>query len=142
MYFKLKKRNAGLSTENVLPYTQLNSEAINAVSGIVNQLQVLIEKKKSYLQILSSNTGNMTQKAVESIHSISMIEEILQLYNTAVEPYMGLKASLTQQSKGAILTNIRSLMSSIGYLVNGIKTCLNQITGVTRYRDHAIKYYI
>ena len=97
--FSIEKRNVELSTDNVLPYTQLNSEAINAVGSVVNQLLILLEKKKSDIMIVATDrqqNGRYTMKANDTVHTVVLFEDVLQLYNTAVEPYMGLKSSLTQ----------------------------------------------
>jgi hypothetical protein len=39
--FKIEKKNAGLSTDNLLPYTQLNAEVSDAVNTAINQLFVV-----------------------------------------------------------------------------------------------------
>ena len=47
MVFNIQKKNVGLTTESLLPYTQLNAEVNESVSTSINQLFVLLERKKS-----------------------------------------------------------------------------------------------
>ena len=56
--FQIQKRNAGLMTENLLPYTQMNSEVLETVSAVVNQLFIILEKKKSDVQNIVNQVYN------------------------------------------------------------------------------------
>ena len=107
--FNMEKRNVALSTDNVLPYSQLNYEAIDTVSSIVNALMSILEKKKSDIHNLETNTyHNASAHRIEMINDLSRVEDVLKLYNSAVEPYLGLKSSLTQQTKGAMWNRVRA----------------------------------
>ena len=46
MVFNIERRNASLNPDNVLPYTQLNPEAIEMTSVQVQQLLPLLERKR------------------------------------------------------------------------------------------------
>ena len=118
--FQIEKQNAGLTTENVLPYTQLNTEVLEGASAIIGQLLVLLEKKRADVQSML-NTPH-SAKHDELFHSITSFEEILRLYNTAVEPYNGIKQNLTQQTKSELLNKVRKIISPIAYITNGLNT--------------------
>ena len=47
MVMNIEKKNVGLTTERLLPYTQLNAEVNESVSTAINQLFVLLERKQS-----------------------------------------------------------------------------------------------
>lgn len=127
--FQMQKRNVGLTTENVLPYTQMNSEVLDTVGTVVNQLFVILEKKKN--DIFNYNNSvyhtNNQAKEVELFNEITSFEEVLRLYNTAVEPYSGVRSSLTQQTKGEILNKTRKLLTPIAYITNGIKLIVDKL---------------
>jgi hypothetical protein len=46
LVMQMAKRNANLSSENALPYTQLNMSVIDSTGSLVNQLLVILEKRK------------------------------------------------------------------------------------------------
>ena len=54
MVMNIEKKNVGLTTESLLPYTKFNAEVNESVSTAINQLFVVVERKKSeahtYLQ--------------------------------------------------------------------------------------------
>ena len=47
MVFNIERRNSSLNPDNVLPYTQLNPEAIETTSVQVQQLLPLLERKRA-----------------------------------------------------------------------------------------------
>jgi hypothetical protein len=127
MVFKIEKNNAGLSTENLLPYTQLNAEVTDSVSTTVNQLLVLLEKKKSELHTYKNSNYAVIGMKKASVNELGSIDEVLRLYNTAAEPYLGMKTSLTQATKGQILSTIRKIMPSVTYIVNNLRDVLQNL---------------
>ena len=48
----------------------------------------------------------------------------MRLHNTAVEPYLGMKTSLTQTTKNQLLSSIRKIMPQVSYLVNRLRGAL------------------
>ena len=51
MVFDIEKRNAAINPDNVLPYTQISPEAIQATSANVQQLLPLLEKKRATMSV-------------------------------------------------------------------------------------------
>ena len=47
MVFDIEKRNVGLNPDNVLPYTQINPEAIEATNVPAQQPLLVLEKKRA-----------------------------------------------------------------------------------------------
>ena len=130
--FQIQKRNAGLMTENLLPYTQMNSEVLETVSAVVNQLFIILEEKKSDVQNIVNQVYNDPNNRVNApkdadlFNDLTAFEEVLRLYNTAVEPYNGIRANLTQQTKGEILNKVRQLLNPVAYITNGIKNIIEK----------------
>ena len=99
MVFHIQKKNVGLTTESLLPYTQLNAEVNESVSTSINQLFVLLERKKSEAHTYLQHNYSIVGMKKASVQELGNIEEVMRLYNTAVEPYLGMKTSLTQTTK-------------------------------------------
>ena len=51
----------------------------------------------------------------------------MRLYNIAVEPYLGMKTSLTQATKNKLLSSIRKIMPQVSYLVNRLRGALEDL---------------
>ena len=62
-----------------------------------------------------------------SVQELGNIEEVMRLYNTAVEPYLGMKTSLTQTTKNQLLSSIRKIMPQVSYLVNRLRGALEDL---------------
>ena len=118
MVFNIEKKNVGLTTDNLLPYTQLNAEVNDAVQTSINQLIVLLEKKKSEAHTYQNHNYTIQGMKKAAVSELGNIEEVLRLYNTAVEPYLGMKTALTQTTKGQVLMKVRKIMLQITYLFN------------------------
>ena len=65
-------------------------------------------------------------KDADMFNDLTAFEEVLRLYNTAVEPYNGIRANLTQQTKGEILNKVRKLLNPVAYITNGIKNIIEK----------------
>ena len=100
--FKIEKRNVGLTTDNLLPYTQLNAEVNDAVKTSINQLIVVLEKKKSETHTYQNHNYTIQEMKKAAVSELGNIEEVLRLYNTAVEPYLSMKTALIQTTKGQV----------------------------------------
>ena len=127
MVFKIEKKNVGLTTDNLLPYTQLNAEVNDAVQTSINQLIVLLEKKKSEAHTYQNHNYTIQGMQKAAVSELGNIEEVLRLYNTAVEPYLGMKTALTQTTKGQLLMNVRKIMPQLTYLINSLRTMLEDL---------------
>ena len=56
---------------------------------------------------------------------------MIRLYNTAVEPDLGMKTSLTQTTtKNQLLSSIRKIMPQVSYLVNRLRGALEDLRGL------------
>ena len=124
MVFNIQKKNVGLTTESLLPYTQLNAEVNESVSTSINQLFVLLERKKSEIHTYLQHNYAIVGMKKASVQELGNIEEVMRLYNTAVEPYLGMKTSLTQTTKNQLLSSIRKIMPQVSYLVNRLRGAL------------------
>ena len=102
MVFNIQKKNVGLTTESLLPYTQLNAEVNESVSTSINQLFVLLERKKSEIHTYLQHNYAIVGMKKASVQELGNIEEVMRLYNTAVEPYLGMETSLTQTIKNQL----------------------------------------
>ena len=124
MVMNIERKNVGLTTESLLPYTQLNAEVNESVSTSINQLFVLLERKKSEVHTYLQHNYAIVGMKKASVQELGNIEEVMRLYNTAVEPYLGMKTSLTQTTKNQLLSSIRKIMPQVSYLVNKLRGAL------------------
>ena len=79
---------------------------------------------------MAQNNHPQRYQRKQSVDEISMIEDVLRLYNTVAEPFMDVKNALTQQTKSEMLQRIRKIQPSISYIVNGLARILGNY-----YRD-------
>ena len=130
MVFALEKRWVQSETDNVLPYSQINAEVLDSTTSTINSLFVLLEKKRAETFNMAQNNHPQRYQRKQSVDEISMIEDVLRLYNTVAEPFMDVKNALTQQTKSEMLQRIRKIQPSISYIVNGLARILGNY-----YRD-------
>ena len=105
MVVALERKYVDLDTENPLPYSQLNTEILEATTNGVNSLLVLLERKRAETHNCLQNYHPQRYLKKESADEIGRIEEVLRLYNTVVDPYN--KTGITQQTKSEILSTVR-----------------------------------
>ena len=123
MVFNIEKKNVGLYTENVMPYSQITAEVFDIVKSNINQLIVILEKKKSEIHTYThinyaddQQPGGAGAKRLLG-ENAGMVEDVMRLYNTAVEPYITFK--ITETTKSQILQELRKrIMPILTYLVN------------------------
>ena len=127
MVMNIERKNVGLTTESLLPYTQLNAEVNESVSTSINQLFVLLERKKSEIHTYLQHNYAIVGMKKASVQELGNIEEVMRLYNTAVEPYLGMKTSLTQTTKNQLLSSIRKIMPQVSYLVNKLRGAVEDL---------------
>ena len=130
MVFALEKRWVDMDTENALPYSQINAEVLDSTTSTINSLSVLLEKSRAETCNMAQNNHPQRYQRKQSVDEISMIEDVLRLYNTVAEPFMDVKNALTQQTKSEMLQRIRKIQPSISYIVNGLARILGNY-----YRD-------
>jgi hypothetical protein len=128
--FKIEKKMQVCTTDNLLPYTQLNAEVSDAVNTAINQLFVVLERKKAEMHTYQNHNYTIQGMKKASVNELGNIEEVMRLYNTAVEPYLGMKTSLTQATKNQLLSSIRKIMPTITYLVNRLRAALDELNNL------------
>ena len=132
MVFNIEKKNVGLYTENVMPYSQITAEVFDVVKSNINQLIVILEKKKSEIHTYThinyaddQQPGGAGAKRLLG-ENAGMIEDVMRLYNSAVEPYITFK--ITETTKSQILQELRKrIMPILTYLVNEYRKSLNSL---------------
>ena len=130
MVFNIEKKNVGLYTENVMPYSQITAEVFDVVKSNINQLIVILEKKKSEIHTYThinyaddQQPGGAGAKRLLG-ENAGMVEDVMRLYNSAVEPYITFK--ITETTKSQILQELRKrIMPILTYLVNEYRKNLN-----------------
>ena len=70
---------------------------------------------------------------------LGSVEEVLRLYNTAVEPLLGMTTALTQTTKGQVLMNVREITPQITCLVNSLNTMLEDLRGLANNGANRIR---
>jgi hypothetical protein len=102
----------------------LNTEVISSNKAVITQLITVLERKKQDMNNILATvypTGN-NNKQLDLFNDITNFEEVLRLYNTAVEMYLGLKApNMTQQTKLEMLGNMKKIAPPLNYIVSGIR---------------------
>jgi hypothetical protein len=99
----------------------------DAVNTAINQLFVVLERKKAEMHTYQNHNYTIQGMKKASVNELGNIEEVMRLYNTAVEPYLGMKTSLTQATKNQLLSSIRKIMPTITYLVNRLRAALDEL---------------
>jgi hypothetical protein len=112
----------------------LNAEVNESVSTAINQLFVLLERKKSEVHTYLQHNYAIVGMKKASVQELGNIEEVMRLYNTAVEPYLGMKTSLTQTTKNQLLSSIRKIMPQVSYLVNQLRGAFRNTKESTTWR--------
>jgi hypothetical protein len=105
-----------LAVKQYVTFVQLR--IADAVNTAINQLFVVLERKKAEMHTYQNHNYTIQGMKKASVNELGNIEEVMRLYNTAVEPYLGMKTSLTQATKNQLLSSIRKIMPTITYLIN------------------------
>ena len=134
MVFNLeKKRTAQFPDPEVLPYSQLGEETMTSTKDGSNSLKVLLEAK---IAIVVQFT-NVLDKA--SAVNIGQVQPLIQAYNQVVAPYAS--TQITQQTKEAILTEVRYLLGRLGDLKKALQQAI-RISIRSRMFNYAAKYCV
>ena len=110
MAFQIEKRNAALNPENVLPYTQINPEAIQATSDLVQQLLPLLERKKAAMTELKHVPVGMRREYSQGAGEVTNTREVIQLYNAIVKNIL---TEINQQPAQTSQERIRQLRKAL-----------------------------
>jgi hypothetical protein len=126
MVFNLTKSQVARMSDNVLPYVQLNAQALDGMKGIVNGLLIIFEKKQAQLRYVIQNPDKWnTNKYSQNVSEVGMIEDVIQQWNRGVS-YYNLKGN-TLQTKAAIVTNARKLMDYVNFIQKGLYQLIESI---------------
>ena len=99
MVMKFERENVAKTSENVLPYNQIDSETVDNVANNITTLLVLLERKQA--DIHSFKTGILdpgatkNNKYIDAFNDITQYEEVLRLYNLAVKTYFDISTTNT-----------------------------------------------
>jgi hypothetical protein len=133
MVFNLSKSQVARTSDNVLPYVQLNAQATDGMKAIVNGLLIIFEKKQAQLRYVIQNPDKWnTNKYSQNVSEVGMIEDVIQQWNRGVS-YYNLKGN-TLQTKSAIVTNARKLMDYVNFIQKGLYQLIESI--VKEFSDH------
>ena len=135
--FDLVKRNVAQG-EEPQQYVQLNHEDLGSVGELVQQMLILLEKKKVSVDALirGKNTGAT---------DVSMVEDVIGAYNKIISVY--LNPGNTPQTKQAILTSIMRIEKLVVSVEALCKKALDAFAGsanaalMTRYFMNIMKAY-
>ena len=131
MVFNLeKKRTAMFPDAEVLPYSQIGEETMTTTKEGANSLKVLLDAKLATVAQLNRSVG-IDAGYASAADDIGQVQPVVQAYNQVVAPFIS--TQLTQQTKDAILTELRYLLDRLGALEKGLRGVLNdnRITGNT-----------
>ena len=128
-----KKRTAAFPDPEVLPYSQLGEETMTTTKEGSNSLKVLLEAKiASVVQFINSQDQS-------SAADIGQVQPLVQAYNQVVAPYAS--TQLTQQTREAILTEVRYLLSKLGDLTKALRRAI-QTVAHNPFLDFAVRYCV
>ena len=123
MVFNLeKKRTAMFPDAEVLPYSQIGEETMTTTKEGANSLKVLLDAKLATVAQLNRSVG-IDAGYASAADDIGQVQPVVQAYNQVVAPFIS--TQLTQQTKDAILTEMRELLDRLGKLDRGLTTVLN-----------------
>jgi hypothetical protein len=106
----------------VLPYSQLGEETMTVTKEGSNSLKVMLDAKIASVAQLNRHV-TVDASYQSAADDIGQMQAVVQAYNQVVAPYSS--TQLTQQTREAILTEMRELMGRLGKLREGLKTALD-----------------
>ena len=110
MAFDIEKRNARLNPENVLPFTQINPEAIQMTTAQVQQLLPLLERKRAAMTELLHIPVGIRREFNQGVVEVTSTQEVIQLYNAAVK---GILAEVNRQPTATSQERISQLRKTL-----------------------------
>jgi Na+/phosphate symporter len=126
MVYNLTKSQVARLSENVLPYVQLNVQAMDGAKAVINILLIAFEKKQAQLRFILQNQDKWnTAEYSQNISEVGMIEEVMQQWNRIVS-YYNLNNN-TLQTKSAIITNARKLLDYTNFISKGLYQLIESI---------------
>ena len=111
--FDLERKNADLQAENVLPHTQINPEAIAATKTSVQELYLVIEKKRAAI----TNAGH-TPVHRSDIAEAGAFEEVRQRYNGIAQQILTDINAQPAQTSHQRIASLKSILALTSQLPN------------------------
>ena len=130
MVFNLEKKRAAMSPDPiVVPYSQVNAEALTAARAALDQLRVLLDSKRASLSLMI-RPGSRTEswEFASGSSDVGQVELVGQLYNQVVGLYS--IGNLTQQTKGLILQSIQQIQKPVAGVIAGLRKVLEELSKV------------
>ena len=125
MVFDIEKRNAAINPDNVLPYTQISPEAIQATSANVQQLLPLLEKKRATMSELAHGlTSEILQNHIQlrqGLIDVTTTEDIIQLYNAIVQGIVGEIHQQPSQTSQQRIHLLRKALDPVNAIANSLQ---------------------
>ena len=108
------------------PYVQQDQEGIDNTNVLINNLMVLLDRKRSSTTTVAHETlhGAASERPyARAVSELSMIHEPVNLYNQVLERYLA--TGSTQHTKEIMLTSIRKLLEPVAFIVKNVHRVLD-----------------
>ena len=130
MVFNLEKKRAAMSPDPiVVPYSQVNAEALTATRAALDQLRVLLDSKRASLSLMiRPGSRVLSQEFAHGASDVGQVELVGQLYNQVVGLYS--IGNLTQQTKGLILQSVQQIQKPVAGMIAGLRKVLEELSKV------------
>ena len=130
MVFNLEKKRVAMSPDPiVVPYSQVNAEALTAARAALDQLRVLLDSKRASLSLMiRPGSRVLSQEFAHGASDVGQVELVGQLYNQVVGLYS--IGNLTQQTKGLILQSIQQIQKPVAGMIAGLRKVLEELSKV------------
>jgi len=104
------------------PYVQQDQEGIDNTNALINNLMVLLDRKRSSATTVVHGTRHPTagtdRPYAKAVLDLSMIHEPVNLYNQVLGGYLA--TGSTQHTKEIMLTSIRRLLEPVAFIVQNV----------------------
>ena len=130
MVFNLEKKRAAMSPDPiVVPYSQVNAEALTAARAALDQLRVLLDSKRASLSLMIRPGSRIeSQEFASGASDVGQVELVGQLYNQVVGLYS--IGNLTQQTKGLIMQSVQQIQKQVAGMIAGLRKVLEELSKV------------
>ena len=126
MVFNLERKNVELQPENVLPYTQINPEAIAATKTSVQELYLLIEKKRAAITNAGHTIVGRPTDASDTAEA-GTFEDVRQRYNGIVQQILADINVQPAQTSQQRIESLKSILPIVSQLPNKYMLAVNNM---------------
>ena len=124
MVFDIEKRNATINPDNVLPYTQINPDAIEATSANMQLLMPLLEKKRATMSELARahipEILAIRMEVRQGMIATTTTGDIIQLYNAIVKGIVDEIHQQPSQTSQQRIQLLRKALAPINDIANSL----------------------